>query len=126
MPCGLTATPANSALLKAAVASRFNSSFVGMVLPAAALPILLATPRSAPPAAPPAPVAAPVAQEQPEPGWTLEHVKGMAKAFLTNPKGGPDKLEEVLKRHGAAAVGTASPGVWHLLYADMAAILEAA
>jgi hypothetical protein len=50
----------------------------------------------------------------------------MAKAFLTNPKGGPDKLEEVLKRHGAEAVGTASPGVWHLLYADMAAILEAA
>ena len=88
--------------------------------PAAVVP----PPTPAPP--PPAPVAAPVAQAQPEPGWTMEHVKGMAKAFLTNPKGGPDKLEEVLKRHGAEAVGTASPGVWHLLYADMAAILEAA
>lgn len=82
------------------------------------------TPTSPPPAAPAAPAVQ--AQPEPEPGWTLEHVKGMAKAFLTNPKGGPDKLEEVLKRHGAEAVGTASPGVWHLLYADMAAILEAA
>lgn len=87
-------------------------------------------PTPAPPAAvvppPPAAPAAPATAAQPEPGWTMEHVKGMAKAFLTNPKGGPDKLEEVLKRHGAEAVGTASPGVWHLLYADMAAILEAA
>ena len=75
-------------------------------------------------AAPPAPAAAP--QGEPEPGWTLEHVKGMARSFLTSPKGGPDKLEAILTARGAEAVGTAPPQVWHLLYADMAAILEAA
>ncbi len=77
------------------------------------------------PAAPaPVPPAAP--QGEPEPGWTLEHVKGMARSFLTSPKGGPDKLEAILTARGAEAVGTAPPQVWHLLYADMAAILEAA
>lgn len=89
--------------------------------PAAVVP----PPTPAPPSAP-RPTPNEMQQAQPEPGWTLDHVRGMAKAFVTNPKGGPDKLEEVLQRHGAESVATSPPGAWHLLYADMAAILEAA
>ena len=123
----LPATPPRGAAAKAPdPASTVTTTVTPPAAPAASPPTPPAAVVPPPTPAPPAPVAAPVAQEQPEPGWTMEHVKGMAKAFLTNPKGGPDKLEEVLKKHGAEAVGTASPGVWHLLYADMAAILEAA
>lgn len=78
---------------------------------------------AAPPPSPPAPAAEDpgVAAE----GWTLEHVLAQATTFVQAPKGGPEKLQQLYAKYGINKARECLPKHWHLLYADMAAILEA-
>ena len=90
---------------------------------AAPAPVVEAPPPVAA-APPPAPAPAPV--QQAENGWTLEHVKTLGTQFVQSPKGGPEKLSPILQKHGLMTLREAPPHLWHVLYGEMAAILEAA
>lgn len=80
----------------------------------------------APVAAAPPPAPAPAPVQQAENGWTLEHVKTLGTQFVQSPKGGPEKLSPILQKHGLMTLREAPPHLWHVLYGEMAAILEAA
>lgn len=86
--------------------------------PAAPAPVVAAPP---PPAQAPAPA---VAQEAAE-GWTLAHVQAKAKEFITSPKGGPELLGTILDKHGIEAVKSTPPGLFHIVYGEMDALLQA-
>lgn len=89
--------------------------------PAPAAPAAPA-PAAPPPAAPaPAPAQLPAAE-----GWTLEHVLGMAKDFISNPAGGPEKLGKILDGHGIPAVKQTPPHLFHVVYGEMEAALKGA
>lgn len=92
--------------------------------PIAAPPPVAAAPPPVAAAPPPAPAPAPV--QQAENGWTLEHVKTLGTQFVQSPKGGPEKLSPILQKHGLMTLREAPPHLWHVLYGEMAAILEAA
>jgi hypothetical protein len=83
-------------------------------------------PAPAPVAAAPPPAPAPAPVQQAENGWTLEHVKTLGTQFVQSPKGGPEKLSPILQKHGLMTLREAPPHLWHVLYGEMAAILEAA
>ena len=87
-------------------------------------PVAAAPPPAPAPAPPPAP--APALVQQAENGWTLEHVKTLGTQFVQSPKGGPEKLSPTLQKHGLMTLREAPPHLWHVLYGEMAAILEAA
>lgn len=90
--------------------------------PAPTAPAAPAAPAAPPPAAPaPAPVQLPAAE-----GWTLEHVLGMAKDFISNPSGGPEKLGKILDGHGIPAVKQTPPHLFHVVYGEMEAALKGA
>jgi hypothetical protein len=93
------------------------------VVPPAAPPVAVVPPVQ-PAAPPPAPVPQPVGEAQP--GWTVDHVISQAAAFLTSPKGGPERLKPLFEKYGIARARDCQPQNFHLLYADMAGILEAA
>lgn len=75
--------------------------------------------------APPPPPEAPAGDSAAAPGWTLEHVKTLATTFLRDPRGGPERLKPILDRHGITAVPNTPPHLWHIVYQEMQAVLEA-
>jgi hypothetical protein len=99
------------------------------VVPEPAAPVAVAPP-PAPVAVPPAlpPVPAPVVEPagQAAEGWTLQHVIAQAVAYVQSPKGDQDKLKAIFAKYGITRARDCAPQNWHLLYADMAAVLEAA
>lgn len=105
-----------------------QATVVTTLAPPAAAPAPAAVvPPPQPAAAPPPPVQAPapvVAQQAAE-GWTLEHVTSKAKEFITSPKGGPERLGVILDMHKIEAVKTTPPGLFHIVYGEMDALLQA-
>lgn len=100
------------------------------IIPAPAAPVAVAPPpapvAAAPAPAPAAPAPAPEPAGQAAEGWTLQHVIAQAVAYVQSPKGDQDKLKAIFAKYGITRARDCAPQNWHLLYADMAAVLEAA